>query len=331
MAQEPPPRRDAARLLVVDRANDRLDHRRIEELPELLRPSDLLVFNRSRVFPARLLGRRRRGGAAEVLLVRRVDGDLWEALLRPGRRLRAEMVLDIAPGFTVRIEDDVGSPKPLLRRVRLFDEAMSVDEAIERHGHVPLPPYILRPDAPPDRDRYQTLFARESGSIAAPTAGLHFSAELLERLARRGIETRTLVLHVGPGTFRPVKSPDVRQHTVDPERFTLPEDTVAAIEAARGAGRRIVAVGTTVTRALETAADSGGRLSPGDHATALVIIPGYRFRIVDALLTNFHLPRSSLLLLASAFAGRARLLAAYQEAIRLRYRFYSYGDATLLL
>jgi len=336
VAQEPLAARDASRLLVLGRATGALEHRAFADLPELLRPGDLLVTNRSRVFPARLLGRRPGGGAAELLLVRRLEPDLWEAMVRPGRRLRPGVVVDVAPGLSVRIEgpeavplsaDDRPSP---LRRVRLLLDGLDAETALERHGHVPLPPYIRRADAPSDRDRYQTVYAREAGSVAAPTAGLHFTTALLERLRERGIEHAELVLHVGPGTFRPVEDHDVREHRVDPERFAVPEATAAAVDRARAEGRRVVAVGTTVTRALESALDPGGRLQAGEGETALVIVPGFRFRAVDALVTNFHLPRSSLLLLVSAFGGRERVLGAYAEAVRQRYRFYSYGDAMLL-
>jgi S-adenosylmethionine:tRNA ribosyltransferase-isomerase len=342
IAQEPTAERDASRLLTLDRRTGAIAHHRFRDLPALLRAGDLLVTNRSRVFPARLLGRRAGGGQAEVLLVRRLRGGEWLALVRPGRRLPA--------GATVRVGEDlrvdIGSPAPdeptprpggrtptapgPLRHVSLRVAAGTVDQAIERHGHVPLPPYIHRPDRAADRERYQTVYAREPGSIAAPTAGLHFTPALLDTLAARGVETVSLVLHVGPGTFRPVEVDDVRDHRVDPERYTVPPDTAAAFARARGEGRRIVAVGTTVARALESALDPGGRLRPGDGETDLVIVPGHPFRAVDALVTNFHLPRSSLLLLVSALAGRERLLEAYAAAIAARYRFYSYGDAMLI-
>jgi S-adenosylmethionine:tRNA ribosyltransferase-isomerase len=331
IAQEPLDRRDASRLLVLDRATGALSHRSFSNLPELLRPGDLLVTNRSRVVPARLLGRRAGGGVAEILLVRRHESELWEAMVRPGRRLRPGAVVDVAPGLRVRVEEPApaGAASPL-RRVRLLLDGLDADAALERHGHVPLPPYIRRPDEPADRERYQTVYARERGSVAAPTAGLHFTRELLERLRARGVELADLVLHVGPGTFRPVEVDDVRAHRVDPERFTIPAETVAAVERARAEGRRVVAVGTTVTRALESALDAAGRLRPGEGETDLVIVPGFPFRVVHTLVTNFHLPRSSLLLLVSAFAGRERVLAAYAEAVRERYRFYSYGDAMLV-
>jgi S-adenosylmethionine:tRNA ribosyltransferase-isomerase len=326
IAQEPLARRDASRLLVLDRATGAIEHRVFADLADLLRPGDLLVTNRSRVFPARLLGRRPGGGAAEVLLVRRREPDVWEALVRPGRRLRPGAVIEVAPGFRVGIE---GPSPPPLRRVRLLLDGLDPDLALERHGHVPLPPYIHRPDRPADRDRYQTVFARETGSVAAPTAGLHFTPQLLDRLRERGVERAELVLHVGPGTFRPVEVEDVRQHRVDPEPFAVPAETASAFDRARAEGRRVVAVGTTATRALESAVGPDGRLRPGAGETDLVIVPGFRFRAVDALVTNFHLPRSSLLLLVSAFCGRERVLDAYAEAVRERYRFYSYGDAML--
>jgi S-adenosylmethionine:tRNA ribosyltransferase-isomerase len=340
VAQTPLAERDASRLLALDRASGAIAHGRFNELPERLRPGDLLVTNRSRVFPARLIGRRERGGKAEILLVRRRGGGLWDAMLRPGRRLRAGMRVEVGPGLRVGIEPDAPhEPRPehappgaetVLRTVRLLADGMSEDEALERFGHAPLPPYIRREDAPSDRERYQTVYAREPGSVAAPTAGLHFTPELLSRLAARGIEHVELVLHVGPGTFRPVEVEDVRHHRVDPERVLIPEATAAAIERARREGRRVVAVGTTVTRALESALAADGRLQPGERETDLVIVPGHRFQVVSALVTNFHLPGSSLLLLACAFAGRERLLAAYREAVAQRYRFYSYGDAMLI-
>jgi S-adenosylmethionine:tRNA ribosyltransferase-isomerase len=356
VAQEPLPVRDASRLLVLDRATGGLDHRRFSELPELLRPGDLLVTNRSRVFPARLLGRRPNGGKAEVLLVRRHADGRWDAMLRPGRRLRPGMSVRIAPGFRVEIEPApaatalerpsppaarADAPAPhtaevppgadnVLRAVRLLCDGLDEETALARHGHAPLPPYIQRPDQPQDRERYQTVYAREPGSVAAPTAGLHFTPELIARLAARGVERAELVLHVGPGTFRPVEVEDVRHHRVEPERVVVPAEAAAAVDRALSEGRRVVAVGTTVARALESGLDGEGRLLSGERETDLVIVPGHAFRAVGGLVTNFHLPRSSLLLLACALAGRERLLAAYREAVAQRYRFYSYGDGMLI-
>ena len=327
IAQEPLRERDASRLLVLERAAGALRHGFFRELPELLRPGDLLVLNRSRVFPARLLGIRPGGGAAEILLVRRREPGLWDALVRPGRRLRAGATVTIAPGFSARLESE---PAGATRLVRLSADDGDTEAAVERHGHVPLPPYIRRADAPADRERYQTVFSREPGSVAAPTAGLHFTPELLARLAARGIAATTLMLHVGPGTFRPVEVDDVRDHKVDAEPYTIPAEAASAFAGARAEGRRVLAVGTTTIRALESAIDANGQLRSGPGETSLVIVPGHRFRAIDALITNFHLPRSSLLLLVSAFAGRERLLGAYREAVRARYRFYSYGDAMLV-
>jgi S-adenosylmethionine:tRNA ribosyltransferase-isomerase len=329
IAQAPLAERDASRLLVLDRSTGALAHSTF---------GDLLVTNRSRVFPARLLGRRPGGGAAELLLVRRLEPGLWEAMVRPGRRLRPGVVVEIGPGVRAQIEGPgVRAPSPVadvapsaLRRVRLVFDELSEEAALERHGHVPLPPYIRRADAPSDRARYQTVYAREGGSVAAPTAGLHFTRALLERLEERGIERVELVLHVGPGTFRPVEVEDVRAHSVLPERYDIPEATAGAVDRARAEGRRVIAVGTTATRALESALGPEGRLRAGEGETSLVIVPGFPFRAVDGLVTNFHLPRSSLLLLVGAFGGRERVLQAYAEAVRQGYRFYSYGDAMLL-
>jgi S-adenosylmethionine:tRNA ribosyltransferase-isomerase len=329
IAQEPLAERDASRLLVLDREGAGFAHHVFRDLPDLLSPGDLLVVNRTRVFPARLLGRRPSGGEAEVLLVRRVEADLWEALLRPGRRLRPGDRIEIGAGAFVCVESEAVAADGR-RRVRILGEGVDAATVPERLGHVPLPPYIRRPDRPDDRDRYQTTFARETGSVAAPTAGLHFTPGLLTRLGERGIELAEVVLHVGPGTFRPVTVEDVADHRVAAEPYLLPPEAAEAVERARGRGGRVVAVGTTTTRVLEAAARAGGLVSPRGGETDLVIVPGFRFQVVDALITNFHLPRSSLLLLVSAFAGREAVLRAYGEALRAGYRFYSYGDAMLI-
>ena len=262
------------------------------------------MLNRSRVFPARLLGTRPGGGAAELLLVRQRGPDLWEALLRPARRLRPGTVVDIAPGFRARVEPDparrAARAEPAdaaTRLVRLLADDAEPSVLIERHGHVPLPPYIRRPDRPADRERYQTVFAREAGSVAAPTAGLHFTPALLERLRARGIATVSVVLHVGPGTFRPVEVDDVRAHRVLAERFTIPDETAAAIDEARRAGRRVVAVGTTTTRALESRTDASGRVLPGDGETDLVIVPG--LPLPDGGRARHELPSSALVTAAA--------------------------------
>jgi S-adenosylmethionine:tRNA ribosyltransferase-isomerase len=331
VAQEPLPERDASRLLVLDRRTGSIAHHGFRELGDLLAPGDLLVVNRSRVIPARLLGRRRNGGAAEILLLRPLpQTGTWEALTRPGRRLRVGDVVRIDEDLTVTI----GSPSfgaDGRRLVQLASRQGDLASALRRSGHTPLPAYVRRADGPADAERYQTVYAREEGSVAAPTAGLHFTSALLARLADRGIGHAEILLHVGPGTFRPVKVQHVEDHRVDPEPFVIPVETEAAIREARARGARVVAVGTTTVRALETASRPDREIAAGSGETDRVIVPGFAFAVVDALVTNFHTPRSSLLLLVSAFAGREKVLAAYAEAIRLRYRFFSYGDAMLVL
>jgi S-adenosylmethionine:tRNA ribosyltransferase-isomerase len=287
------------------------------------------VVNRSRVFPARLLGARAGGGRAEVLLLRPQGDERWEALVRPGRRLRPGDVVGIDEDLSVTIETEAGGEDGR-RRVRLCAKSGALEAALARAGHVPLPPYIRRPDRPDDRARYQTVYARETGSVAAPTAGLHFTPPLLDALRASGIQIAEVVLHVGPGTFRPVTADEIEDHRLAAEPYVIPGETADAIAAARARRARVVAVGTTVVRTLEAAARDDGTVAAGAGETDLVIRPGFRFRTTDALVTNFHLPRSSLLLLVAAFAGRARVLEAYAEAVRRAYRFYSYGDAMLV-
>jgi len=329
IAQEPAAERDASRLLVLDRRHGETSHHEFRELPALLTPGDLLVVNRSRVIPARLLGRRASGGEAEILLIRNRGEGRWEAMVRPGRHLRPGQRVSIDDDLSVVIESEALADDGR-RRVRLLSKRRDIDGGVERCGHTPLPPYIRRADRPLDRQRYQTIYAREGGSVAAPTAGLHFTAALLGRLADRGIEQADVVLHVGPGTFQPVKAARVEDHRVAPEPYVVPPETAAAVERTRARGGRVVAVGTTTVRTLETVARADGGIAAGEGETGLVIVPGFAFRVVDVLLTNFHLPRSSLLLLVAAFAGRERLLGAYAEALREGYRFYSYGDAMLI-
>jgi S-adenosylmethionine:tRNA ribosyltransferase-isomerase len=334
IAQEPLTERDASRLLVLDRTTGRRKHYTFRDLPDLLDPGDLLVLNRSRVLPARLRGHRPGGGSAEILLVRSHGGGVWDALVRPGRRLKAGARVVLGQGFEATLEESVGpreSAGAPLRRVRLRSATGDPDAAIEACGSVPLPPYIRRPEEPADRERYQTIYAREPGSVAAPTAGLHFSPALLGRLDQKGILCSEVLLHVGPGTFQPVKARRIEDHRVAPELFVLPAQTAEAVGEARRRGRRVVAVGTTTTRVLETAAVVDGAVAAGAGETSLVIVPGFPFRVVTALVTNFHLPRSSLLLLVAAFAGRRAILDAYAEAVAGGYRFYSYGDAMLIL
>jgi S-adenosylmethionine:tRNA ribosyltransferase-isomerase len=314
---------------VLPRHEGATSHASFRDLPGFLEPGDLLVVNRSRVRPARLLGRRAGGGRAELLVLGSVGGD-WTALVKPGRRLRPGDEVEVGPGAVVRIESEALPPDGR-RRISFPGWAGTPDSLLASHGHVPLPPYVRRPDSAEDRDRYQTVYAREEGSVAAPTAGLHFTDELLRALGVRGVAVAEVVLHVGPGTFRPVTVDDVADHRVDPEPFVLPAATADAIEKTRRAGGRVVAVGTTATRVLESRARADGTVEAGEGSTDLVIVPGHRFRAVNALVTNFHLPRSSLLLLVSAFVGRERVLDAYQDALARGYRFYSYGDAMLLV
>jgi S-adenosylmethionine:tRNA ribosyltransferase-isomerase len=324
IAQEPAPERAAARLLVLDRPSGTLSHGAIVDLPALLRGGDLLVLNDTRVVPARVRGRRATGGRLEVLFVRPLAApDTWEVLVRGAVRAGERVHLPDAAGEWVAPLGDgrwalaVEAPAPVLAW-------------LERAGEVPLPPYITRPGGPTaaDRKRYQTVYARVPGAVAAPTAGLHLTPEILAALDARGVEVAVLTLHVGPGTFLPIRTDDLDAHVMPGERYVIPAATAARVAAARAAGRRVLAVGTTTVRALESAAAPDGAGSEGE--ATLFIRPGYRFRVVDGLLTNFHLPRSTLLALVAAFAGWDHIRAAYDEAVRRRYRFYSFGDAMLI-
>ena len=331
--------------MVLDRGCQGVHHGAIAALPDHLRPGDLLVLNNTRVIAARLLGRRvPSGGAVECLLLSRVDpldatsgrgryDQRWHALMHPGQKLRE--------GAAVRFGGEAGVLNADVLERRFFGRReirlrspgpATVDELIEAIGHVPLPPYIRRPDTEADRERYQTVYASVRGSVAAPTAGLHFTPELLGALAERGVDRVEITLHVGYGTFKPVRTDTVEEHVVDPEPYEISDVAAAAINDARAAGRRVLVVGTTTTRALEDSALRGdGRVVAGRAEAIAFIHPGFRFQVADMLLTNFHLPRSSLLMLVSAFAGRERVLAAYREAVAERYRFYSYGDAMLIV
>ncbi|HYO46872.1 MAG TPA: tRNA preQ1(34) S-adenosylmethionine ribosyltransferase-isomerase QueA [Gemmatimonadota bacterium] len=343
IAQWPADQRDASRLLVVDRAAGSCTDSRFDEIGVRLRPDDLLVVNETEVFPARLRARRASGAEVEILLVRPRDGldpesaegREWDAMAGPGRKAKpgdALVLLDRsgapAPDATVEILDRLPTGG---RRVRL-DVPGDPWDWIAAHGHVPLPPYIGRPDEPLDRERYQTVYARRRGAIAAPTAGLHFTPELLDRLSRNGVRRAAVTLHVGPGTFRPVTAERAEDHRVEAEWYRIGREAAAALADARARGGRVVAVGTTVVRALESAARGWkGGPAPAEGWTELFVRPGHEFRWVDVLLTNFHLPRSTLLLLVSAFAGRDLVLEAYRHAVRSGYRFYSYGDAMLIV
>ena len=342
IAQDPPPQRGGSRLMVVDRASGRSEHRRFADLPSLLREGDVLVVNDTRVFPARLIGvRLPGGGAAECFLIRETgERDTWIALVHPGQRLNegSRMLFDAGPstgsgqGGRVLNAEVTGRHFHGRRTVRLWtDDGSPVRDAIDALGHVPLPPYIKRDDANADRDRYQTVYARERGSIAAPTAGLHFTPGILDALADRGVERVSITLHVGYGTFQPIRVDRVEAHQMEAEHYDVSPETAAALTRALEDKRRIVAVGTTSTRTLESLhVSDDGVVSAGTGETSLFIYPGHQFRIVSGLITNFHLPQSSLLMLVSALAGREHVLAAYREAVVNRYRFYSYGDAMFL-
>ncbi len=335
IAQDPPAERGGSRLLALDRVSGRIAHHRFAGLPGLLRAGDLLVVNDTRVFPARLIGQRLPGGgAAECFLVRPTGvDDEWVALVHPGQRLRDGARMAFAAGDRRLTAEVVGMHFHGRRTVRLSTgDGSSVRDAIDAIGHIPLPPYIKRGDAPVDRDRYQTVFARDRGSIAAPTAGLHFTPALLDELQARGIQRAAVTLHVGYGTFQPIRVERVEDHEMEAEHYEVSAATAEALTAARREGRRIVTVGTTSTRTVESLAiDADGAVQPGRGETALFIHPGHQFRLVSGLVTNFHLPRSSLIMLVAALAGREQVLAAYETAVREGYRFYSYGDAMLVL
>ncbi len=325
IAQTPLEPRDSSRLMVLNRATGVLEHRTFRDLPEYLRPGDLLVANESRVIPARIFGRKRRtGGKVELLLLNRRNPLTWEALVR-GRRLAPGSALDLAVGLSAAVDQILPSGTRLIR----FSEP--VEPWLTSLGAMPLPPYIHAPLADPER--YQTVYARVSGSAAAPTAGLHFTPALIDALKNHGVDFAFVTLHIGLDTFKPIDEDEVEQHVIHTEYCEVPESTAASIAATRTRGGRVIAVGTTAVRTLESAAgqdQSGWTVRTFAGHTSLYIIPGYQFRAVDAMITNFHLPASTLLCLVSAFTGKKAMDRAYAEAIRLRYRFYSFGDAMLL-
>jgi len=329
--------RDAARMLVHDVAHDSTQHLHVRDLPSIVSSGDLVIVNDTRVRHARLFAKRASGGAVELLLVERVSASVWRALAKPGGRLREGEQLEIDGGElfarTITRDEDGGAwSLELGDRLGASD---GVEELIERIGVPPLPPYIVRPrgdaeQTAQDRERYQTIFAREVGAVAAPTAGLHFTPQLMDELGGLGVDLASVTLHVGEGTFKPVSVEHTHEHVMHGESFTLPQATVDAIERCRGRRGRVFAVGTTSVRVLESCVDEDGVLRAQSGVTRLFLTPGSPFRVVDGLLTNFHLPRSTLLMLVSAFAGRKRTLRLYEEAIEKGYRFYSYGDAMLL-
>lgn len=325
IASHPSLPRDHARLLVLQRFNRSFAHRRVDTLPDLLQPGDLLVVNNTKVLPARVVGRKRPSGAeVEILFVKDLSGAIWEVLVKG--TFRAGQIIEMG-AEAVAVVVERGATRTTVR----VESPIPLSDWLRQHGRIPLPPYLKRAPTDQDREWYQTLFAQHEGAIAAPTAGLHFTQELLARLHKRGVNLTTITLHVGVGTFKPVTVDQIEDHRMSAEWIEVGEETVRAIEQVQVTGRRIVAVGTTVVRALETAAGADGQVRPYRGETDMFVTPGFQFKVVDALLTNFHLPRTTLLMLVSALAGTEFLREAYAEAVRERYRFYSYGDAMLIL
>lgn len=328
IAQQPLLQRDRSRLLHLQRAGNRRSHRIFSDLPDLLNSSDVLVLNNTRVIPGRLLGRKPSGGRVEALILdyaQGVQSRIFQCLIKASKRPKPGSRLIFGPGFEAEVlsdEDNVAQLK--------FSASDEIDQMIEARGHVPLPPYIRRADTPDDRGTYQTIYAADKGAIAAPTAGLHFTRSLLDQLARKGVQIVFLTLHVGYGTFLPVRVDDIRDHQMHAEAFTLPAVTAELVNRVKKSGGRVVAVGTTCVRTLEYCSDAHGRLAARSGWCDLFIYPGYEFKLVDAMVTNFHLPKSTLMMLVSAFAGREKMLDAYAEAVKEEYRFYSYGDAMLI-
>jgi S-adenosylmethionine:tRNA ribosyltransferase-isomerase len=328
IAQHPIEPRDGSRMMVLRRPSG-IEHRQFRDFPSFLEPSDVLVLNDTRVIPARLLGRRSTGAQIEVLLIHPLNETTWRCMVNPGRKVRPGDTINFSPELSGEV---VSRTEGGTRAIR-FSFNGNFEGVLERTGLTPLPPYIKR-NSPEegDRLRYQTVYAEKAGAVAAPTAGLHFTENILEEVRSRGVRIARLTLHVGPGTFQPVKVEEIEKHRMDSEWYEVGTEAAETINAARSAGGRLVAVGTTAVRTLESVWDErSAAIMPGSGWTNLFIRPGHRFRAVDALLTNFHLPRSTLLMLVSAFAGRERILAAYEEAIRAGYRFYSYGDCMLIL
>ena len=328
IAQYPPPQRGQTSLMVLHRQTGAIEHLSFGDIAQYIGPSDLLVMNNTRVLPARLIGKKETGGRVEMLLIPSWNGigGEWKALIKGGGKMKSGARIRFEQG----LEAEVGEVKNGIGKVS-FSCQGEVMDILLKIGHVPLPPYIKRADEPLDRERYQTVFAEKDGSIAAPTAGLHFTHDLLRSLIENGVRTTTITLHVGVGTFAPVKARDVEDHTMKAEWVEISEETAREIEDTKAHGGKVIAVGTTTTRALESFSTDSGGVKPGHGMSSLFIHPPYRFRVIDGLITNFHLPKSTLVMLASAFAGRDFLMKAYQEAIRRKYRFYSYGDAMMIL
>ena len=326
IAQDPLEDRSSSRLMVLDKETGSIRHRIFRDITEELEPGDCLVINNTRVIPARLFGVKRDTGAViEVLLLKRRENNIWETLVKPGRKARPGTVLDFGEGLlTGEVVDIVDEGNRLIR----FSYEGIFEEILDQLGQMPLPPYITHPLK--DKNRYQTVYAKYDGSAAAPTAGLHFTEQLLEQIRQKGVEIASVTLHVGLGTFRPVKVDKIEEHHMHSEFYRIEEEEAKKINRAKESGHRVVSVGTTSCRTLESAADENGHLEAKSGWTDIFIYPGYRFKCIDALITNFHLPQSTLVMLVSALAGREHILAAYEEAVRERYRFFSFGDAMLI-
>lgn len=330
IAQHPADKRDASRLLVIDRKTGKLEHRHFYNILEYLNPGDCLVMNNSKVIPARLFGVKEITGAkVEILLTKRIKDDIWEAMVRPGKKLHVGDRVSFTEGgsFSAKIIEHGEGGTRLLR----FEYEGDFHELLECVGKIPLPPYIGRESDDEDKERYQTVYCKEEGSVAAPTAGLHFTQELMEAALKKGVRIAYVTLHVGIGTFRPVKCEIIEEHKMHFEEYEIDEENAAVINTTKQSGGRIISVGTTSTRTVESAAAPDGTVEAGHGSTDIFIYPGYRFKVVDSLITNFHLPKSTLLMLVSALYNRENVLEAYKEAVEQRYRFFSYGDAMLII
>ena len=329
IAQYPSRQRGDSRLMVIDRRLGTIEHRAFRDIRDYLTPGDLLVLNDTRVLPARLVGKKETGGKVEVLLIPPTNGagKTWDCLIKGAGRAK--------PGLRIRFEQDLYGEVEEIKdgrgRIRFPGEEDRILDILNNIGHIPLPPYIKRQDEPQDKDRYQTIFAQRGGAIAAPTAGLHFTSAVLQSLRDYGVAVRSITLHIGIGTFSPVKAENTEDHRMEAEWVEIPEEVARSIQETKSRGGRVVAVGTTTTRSLESFSGQNGGVNPGRGTTLLFICPPYRFRVIDCLLTNFHLPKSTLIMLVSAFAGKELLMEAYRVAIERRYRFYSYGDAMLII
>jgi len=328
IAQFPSSQRGESRLMVLHRSQGTIEHRDFRDILDYFHPGDLLAMNNTRVLPARLIGKKETGGKCEVLLIPSWNGTKgeWEVLIKKSRKIKGGARIRFGEGFYGEVKE----VKDGKGKICFFDQG-EVIEILQKIGHIPLPPYIKREDEPLDKLRYQTIFAERDGSIAAPTAGLHFTYSLLQTLKDQGVSTTSITLHIGIGTFAPVKVKNIEDHTMGAEWIEISEETAREIEETKQRGGRVIAAGTTTTKALESFSDMEGRVKPGRSFSSLFIHPPYRFRIIDGLITNFHLPKSTLIMLVSAFAGKDLLMKAYREAIERKYRFYSYGDAMLIL